>query len=162
MLGNFTYHNPTKLIFGTDAMGRPGRRSSGTTAPRSQLIYGGGSIKRNGIYDQVMAALEAAGKDRRGGCGRHAQPPRSRSSREGVALARENHVDFLLAVGGGSCVDYAKAVGGPRQNLPADVDPWQTYWVDFDEPAGPTLDVLPVGSVLTMVGHRLGDETAAR
>ena len=61
MLGNFTYHNPTKLIFGKDAM----TSLAGELAaygPVVQLVYGGGSIKRNGIYDQVMEALAAAGK----------------------------------------------------------------------------------------------------
>ena len=154
MLGNFTYHNPTKLIFGTDAMGALATELR-NYGPTVQLIYGGGSIKRNGIYDQVMAALEAAGKTVVEDAGVMPNPTVEKL-REGVALARENHVDFLLAVGGGSCVDYAKAVA-VSANLPADVDPWQTYWVDFDEPAA-DLDVLPVGSVLTMVGHRLGDE----
>ena len=88
----------------------PWRRSSGNYGPTTvQLIYGGGSIKRNGIYDQVMAALEAAGKTVVEDAGVMPNPTVEKL-REGVALARENHVDFLLAVGGGSCVDYAKAV----------------------------------------------------
>ena len=61
MLGNFTYHNPTKLIFGKDAMDAlVGELAA--YGPTVQLVYGGGSIKRNGIYDQVIAALAAAGK----------------------------------------------------------------------------------------------------
>ena len=97
----------------------------------------------------MIAALEAAGKTVVEDAGVMPNPTVEKLH-EGVAIARENHVDLILAVGGGSCVDYAKAVA-VSTNLPADVDPWQKYWVDFDEPAA-DLDVIPVGSVLTMVG----------
>lgn len=148
MLGNFTYQNPTKLIFGTDAMAMLADELK-QYGPVVQLVYGGGSIKKNGIYDQVTAALEAAGKtvveD-----GDVMPNPTVEKLYKGVRIARENHVDFILAVGGGSCIDYAKGVA-VSVNLPEDVDPWQKYWVDFDEPAA-DLDIIPVGSVLTMVG----------
>ncbi|WP_308622928.1 iron-containing alcohol dehydrogenase [uncultured Enorma sp.] len=148
MLGNFTYQNPTKLIFGTDAMAMLADELK-QYGPVVQLVYGGGSIKKNGIYDQVTAALEAAGKTvvEDGGV---MPNPTVEKLYEGVRIARENHVDFILAVGGGSCIDYAKGVA-VSVNLPEDVDPWQKYWVDFDEPAA-DLDIIPVGSVLTMVG----------
>lgn len=148
MLGNFTYQNPTKLIFGTDAMAMLADELK-QYGPVVQLVYGGGSIKKNGIYDQVTAALEAAGKTvvEDGGV---MPNPTVEKLYEGVRVARENHVDFILAVGGGSCIDYAKGVA-VSVNLPEDVDPWQKYWVDFDEPAA-DLDIIPVGSVLTMVG----------
>ena len=148
MLGNFTYHNPTKLIFGKDAMGALATELA-AYGPTVQLVYGGGSIKKNGIYDQVVAALEAAGKTVVEDAGVMPNPTVEKLY-EGVAIARENHVDLILSVGGGSCIDYAKGVA-VSANLPADVDPWQKYWVDFDEPAA-DLDVIPVGSVLTMVG----------
>ena len=146
MLGNFTYHNPTKLIFGKDAMGALAGELA-AYGPVVQLVYGGGSIKRNGIYDQVMEALAAAGKTVVEDAGVMPNPTVEKL-REGVAIARENHVDLILAVGGGSCIDYAKGVA-VSVNLPEGVDPWQKYWVDFDEP---TCEVVPVGSVLTMVG----------
>lgn len=148
MLGNFTYQNPTKLIFGTDAMAMLADELK-QYGPVVQLVYGGGSIKKNGIYDQVTTALEAAGKTvvEDGGV---MPNPTVEKLYEGVRIARENHVDFILAVGGGSCIDYAKGVA-VSVNLPEDVDPWQKYWVDFDEPAA-DLDIIPVGSVLTMVG----------
>ena len=146
MLGNFTYHNPTPLIFGKDAMGALAGELA-AYGPVVQLVYGGGSIKRNGIYDQVMEALAAAGKTVVEDAGVMPNPTVEKL-REGVAIARENHVDLILAVGGGSCIDYAKGVA-VSVNLPEDVDPWQKYWVDFDEP---TCEVVPVGSVLTMVG----------
>ena len=146
MLGDFTYHNPTKLIFGKDAMAALADELR-AYGPMVQLVYGGGSIKRNGIYDQVMAALADAGKTVVEDAGVMPNPTVEKL-REGVAIARENHVDLILAVGGGSCIDYAKAVA-VSANLPEGVDPWQKYWVDFDEP---TCEVVPVGSVLTMVG----------
>ena len=148
MLGDFTYHNPTKLIFGKDAMAALADELR-AYGPMVQLVYGGGSIKRNGIYDQVMAALADAGKTVVEDAGVMPNPTVEKL-REGVAIARENHVDLILAVGGGSCIDYAKGVA-VSANLPEDVDPWQKYWVDFDEPAA-DLEVVPVGSVLTMVG----------
>ncbi len=146
MLGNFTYHNPTKLIFGEDSMNALAEELK-SYGPTVQLVYGGGSIKRNGIYDQVIAALEAAGKTvvEDGGV---MPNPTVEKLNEGIAIARENNVDLILAVGGGSCIDYAKGVA-VSVNLPADRDPWQTYWVDFEEPTCP---VVPVGAVLTMVG----------
>ena len=148
MLGNFTYHNPTKLIFGADAM----TSLAGELAaygPVVQLVYGGGSIKRNGIYEAVTEALAAAGKTVVEDAGVMPNPTVEKL-REGARIARENDVDLILAVGGGSCIDYAKAVA-VSANLPEGVDPWQKYWVDFDEPAA-DLEVIPVGSVLTMVG----------
>ncbi len=146
MLGDFTYHNPTKLIFGTHALDAlVGELAA--YGPCVQLVYGGGSIKENGIYDQVISALAAAGKTvvEDGGV---MPNPTVEKLNEGVAIARENEVDLILAVGGGSCVDYAKAVA-VSANLPEGADPWQTYWVDFDEPTCP---IVPVGAVLTMVG----------
>ena len=148
MLGNFTYHNPTKLIFGKDALASLAAELApyGDTV---QLVYGGGSIRRFGIYDQVIDALRAAGK--------HivedssVMPnPTIEKLREGTRIARENDVDFILAVGGGSCVDYAKAVAVSK-NLPAGEDPWGVYFDRFEEPSADR-EIVPVGSVLTMVG----------
>lgn len=146
MLGDFTYHDPTKVHFGKNAMQALTDELShyGKTV---QLVYGGGSIKRTGIYDQVIAALEAAGKTVVEDAGVMPNPTIEKL-REGVALARENKIDFILAVGGGSCIDYAKAVS-VSVNLPADQDPWEVYYAQFQEP---TCEVVPVGAVLTMVG----------
>ena len=148
MLGNFTYHNPTKLIFGADAMASLAGELA-AYGPVVQLVYGGGSIKRNGIYEAVTEALAAAGKTVVEDAGVMPNPTVEKL-REGARIARENDVDLILAVGGGSCIDYAKAVA-VSANLPEGVDPWQKYWVDFDEPSA-DLEVIPVGSVLTMVG----------
>ena len=148
MLGNFTYHNPTKLIFGKDALASLAAELApyGDTV---QLVYGGGSIRRFGIYDQVIDALRAAGKHTVEDSGVMPNPTIEKL-REGTRIARENDVDFILAVGGGSCVDYAKAVAVSK-NLPAGEDPWDVYFDRFEEPSADR-EIVPVGSVLTMVG----------
>lgn len=148
MLGNFTYHNPTKLIFGKNALASLAAElaSYGDTV---QLVYGGGSIRRFGIYDQVIDVLRAAGKRIVEDSGVMPNPTIEKL-REGTRIARENDVDFILAVGGGSCVDYAKAVAVSK-NLPAGKDPWDVYFDRFEEPSADR-EIVPVGSVLTMVG----------
>ena len=144
MLGNFVYSNPTKLYFGEESLHYLNEElpKYGKTV---QLIYGSGSIKRNGIYDQVMDILKANNKVvvEDGGV---MPNPTVEKLMEGVRIARENQVDFLLAVGGGSCCDYAKAVS---VSVHCDEDPWEKYYIRFEEPACP---IVPVGCVLTMVG----------
>ena len=144
MLGNFTYENPTKIIFGPDSMDALSKELA-NYGERVQLIYGGGSIKKNGIYEQVIDALNNAGKTVVEDAGVMPNPTIEKL-REGVKIARDNNVDFLLAVGGGSCVDYAKAVA---VSVNCEEDPWEKYFINFEEP---TCEILPVGSVLTMVG----------
>lgn len=144
MLGDFTYCNPTRVHFGKHALSALTEELAkyGQTV---QLIYGGGSIKRNGIYDQVVAALKAAGKTVVEDAGVMPNPTVDKL-REGVKIAREHNVDFLLAVGGGSCADYAKAIS---VSVNCDDDPWEKYFVRFEEP---TCELVPVGVVLTMAG----------
>ena len=138
------YHNPTKLYFGENALDYL-QEELPKYGKNVQLIYGGGSIKKNGIYDSVVAILKQNGKEifEDGGV---MPNPTVDKLREGVRIARENHVDLLLAVGGGSCCDYAKAVS---VSVHSDEDPWEKYYLRFEEP---TCEILPVGCVLTMVG----------
>ena len=144
MLGNFSYKNATKLYFGDDSL-----RYLNDELPRFgkmvQLIYGGGSIKKNGIYDAVMEILKANGKVivEDGGV---MPNPTSDKLREGVKLARENKVDLLLAVGGGSCCDYAKAVSVSAY---CGDDPWEKYFIRYEET---DCEIIPVGCILTMAG----------
>ena len=144
MLGNFSYCNPTKLYFGEDALD-----SLSAELPKYGknvvLIYGGGSIKKNGIYDEVVKLLAAGGKNVAEISGVMPNPTVDKLY-EGVEIARKHRADFLLAVGGGSVCDYAKAVS-VSVNCPE--DPWEKYYVRFEEPSCQTL---PVGCVLTMVG----------
>ena len=144
MLGNFSYHNATKLYFGEDSLEFLNEELP-KYGEKVQLIYGGGSVKRNGIYDAVVNILKANGKTvvEDGGV---MPNPTAEKLREGVKIARENHVDLLLAVGGGSCCDYAKAVS---VSVYCDDDPWDKYFARFEEP---DCEILPVGCVLTMAG----------
>ena len=119
MLGNFTYHNPTKLIFGKDAL--TSLAAELTPYNTIQLVYGGGSIRRFGIYNQVIETLRAEGKTIVEDSGVMPNPTIEKL-REGAQIARDNDIDFILAVGGGSCVDYAKAVAVSK-DLPAGEDP---------------------------------------
>ena len=144
MLGNFTYYNPTKLIFGKDAM-KLLVAELVQYGPRVLLSYGGGSIKRNGIYDQVIEALRIAGKQVFEDPGVMPNPTIGKLY-EGARLARENNVDLILAVGGGSVVDYAKGVAASAW---CKQDPWSKYYLKDENP---DCRLIPVGCVLTMVG----------
>lgn len=144
MLGNFTYCNPTKLFFGKGALENI-RTELDKYGSRVMLVYGGGSIKRNGIYDQVVRVLAETGKQVAEISGVMPNPTVDKL-REGIALARQHKADFILAVGGGSCCDYAKALA---VSIHCEENPWEKYFVKFEEPSCP---IVPVGCVLTMVG----------
>jgi len=146
MLGNFIYDNPTKLYFGDEAQKNLADALKGF-GNKVLLTYGGGSIKRNGIYDDVLAALKAAGKEVIELPGVMPNPTVDKLN-EGRKIARDNNVDFILAVGGGSTIDYAKAVSVSAWY---DGDAWERFWVNQDDPkAGER--IIPVGAVLTMAG----------
>lgn len=144
MLGNFTYCNPTKLYFGGGSVASL-RDELPKYGPNIVLVYGGGSIKTNGIYDQVTAILKDCGKNVAEISGVMPNPTLPKVL-EGVEICRRHRADFLLAVGGGSVCDYTKAVAA---SVHCEEDPWQKYFVRFEEPACP---VVPLGCVLTMVG----------
>lgn len=144
MKGNFTYCNPTRLHFGEDAMNYLVQELK-AFGPVVMLSYGGGSIKKNGIYDAVAAALKEAGKTVVEDSGVMPNPTYEKVL-EGCRKVRDNKVDLILAVGGGSTIDYAKAVSASAY---CQEDPWQKYWVNQESPACKTI---PVGTVLTMVG----------
>jgi alcohol dehydrogenase YqhD (iron-dependent ADH family) len=144
MLGNFTYCNPTKLYFGENALDY-----LNTELPQYGdnvvLIYGGGSIKKNGIYDKVIEILKNNNKNVAEISGVMPNPTLEKLY-EGIDTARKHQADLLLAVGGGSVCDYAKAVS---VSVHCEDDPWEKYYLRFEEPDCKTL---PVGCVLTMVG----------
>ena len=146
MLGNFIYSNPTKLYFGDEAQKNLVEALSGF-GKKVMLTYGGGSIKRNGVYDDVIAALTAAGKEVLELSGVMPNPTVDKLI-EGCKVARENNVDFILAVGGGSTIDYAKAVSVSAWY---DGDAWERFWVKQEDPK-PGERIIPVGAVLTMAG----------
>ena len=144
MLGNFTYCNPTRLYFGEDSLSNLSTELK-KYGQNVVLIYGGGSIKKNGIYDEVMTILKEEGKNVAEVAGVMPNPTLEKLY-EGVAIARNHKVDLLLAVGGGSVCDYAKAVS---VSVNCEEDPWEKYYLKFEEPA---CEIIPVGCVLTMVG----------
>ncbi len=144
MLGNFTYHNPTKLYFGKDAVDSL-KGELKNYGDNVLLVYGGGSIKKNGIYDRISAILKECGKNVAEVAGVMPNPT-SDKLKEGVKIAKDHKTDFILAVGGGSVCDYSKAVS---VSVHCDDDPWDKYFVSFEEPS---CEIVPVGCVLTMAG----------
>lgn len=144
MLGNFSFCNPTKLYFGDESL-----NYLNTELPKYGknvvLIYGGGSIKKNGIYDDVIRILNENGKNVAEIPGVMPNPTVDKLY-EGVEIARKHQADLLLAAGGGSVCDYTKAVS---VSVNCEEDPWEKYYLRFEEPS---CETLPVGCVLTMVG----------
>lgn len=144
MLGNFTYSNPTKLYFGENALDNLGSELK-NYGKNVLFCYGGGSIKKNGIYDKVVAILNECGKEiiEDGGV---MPNPTSEKLIDGCKKAREGKADFILAVGGGSVCDYAKAVS---VSVHCNEDPWDKYYLRMEDVDN---EIIPVGCVLTMVG----------
>lgn len=144
MLGNFSYCNPTKLYFGDDSL-----KYLNTELPKYGknvvLVYGKDSIKKNGIYDEVVSILKESGKNIAEISGVMPNPTLKKLY-EGIEIARKHNADLLLAVGGGSVCDYCKAVS---VSVNCDEDPWEKYYINFEEPS---CKIVPVGCVLTMVG----------
>ncbi len=144
MLGNFVYSNPTKLYFGENALDNLHTELQ-QYGKNVLLVYGGGSIKKNGIYEKVVDILHASGKEIVEDAGVMPNPTVEKLY-EGCKRAREGKVDLILAVGGGSVCDYAKAVSVSAW---CEEDPWDKYYLRMEEPDN---RILPVGCILTMVG----------
>ena len=144
MLKDFTYYNPTRIHFGKTALDR----LSGELANyggKVLLVYGKGSVKKIGLYDNVVKILRDAGKTvvELGGIKPN---PTYAQMMEGARLVRENKVDLILAVGGGSVIDCAKGISVSAY---CKGDPWQRYWVNFEAVDN---EIVPVGGILTMAG----------
>ena len=144
MLGNFSYCNPTRLYFGKDALEGLNKELP-KYGKNVVLIYGGGSIKKNGIYDKVTEILKANGKTVTEDGGVMPNPTVEKLY-EGCEIAKKAKADLLLAVGGGSVCDYAKAVSVSTY---CKEDPWEKYYMRFEDVDN---EIIPVGCVLTMVG----------
>lgn len=144
MNGDFEFFNPTQVFFGKHAMENlPGLLSM--YGDSVLLAYGGGSIKENGVYEQAMEILSACGKRVTEFSGIMPNPTYAKVL-EGGRLARECGADLILAVGGGSVMDCAKAVAIAAVE---DGDLWTKYWLEKQEP---DCCPLPVGAIVTMVG----------
>ena len=141
---DFNYYNPTKIYFGKTALDNllPELKNYGENV---LLMYGKGSVKKSGLYDQIKDILGKAGKKVTELAGIKSNPSYSQLL-EGARLVRENNVDLILAVGGGSVIDCAKGISVSAY---CDGDPWEKYWINFEPVEN---KIVPVGSVLTMAG----------
>lgn len=144
MLGNFTYSNPTKLYFGDKALENL-KTELNNYGQNIMLVYGGGSIKKNGIYQQVIDILKECNKTVFEDPGVMPNPTVEKLY-EGCKIAKDNNVDLILAVGGGSVCDYSKAVSVSAY---CEEDPWDKYYLRMEDVSN---KIIPVGCVLTMVG----------
>lgn len=141
---DFTYHNPTKIYFGRNALDN----LSGELANYGEtvlLVYGKASIKKIGLYDKVLQILKDCGKRVVELAGIKSNPTYAQLL-EGARLVRENNADLILAVGGGSVIDCAKGISVSAY---CEGDPWQRYWVDGEAVSN---KIVPVASILTMAG----------
>ncbi len=138
---NFVFHNPTKIIFGHDTIGQIGQEVAASGCRRVLLVYGSGSIKENGVYDTVTASLASSGITTREHPGVRSNPVLSHV-RAGIALARKEQVDAVVAVGGGSVLDSAKAICAGAL---VEHDVWQ-----FFKGKKPIRRALPLFTVLTL------------
>lgn len=144
-MNNFIYENSTKVFFGKGCVKEYLSCWAGKYGERVLLAYGGGSIKKNGIYQEVVEILEKAGKTVIEFSGIMANPTYEKVL-EGAKLARENHADWILGVGGGSVMDCCKAVSLAAVSKK---DVWHEYW---EKPGIIDFEPLPLGVIVTVAG----------
>jgi len=144
MLGNFVYYNPTKLYFGKDSLNYLNDELP-KYGKNVLLVYGKGSIKKIGLYDNIVKILKDNGKEIFEDAGVMPNPTLEKLY-EGCKLVRDNNIDLILAVGGGSVCDYAKGVSASAY---CEEDPWEKYYIRSEKVNN---KIIPVGCVLTMVG----------
>ena len=143
-MNNFTFENKTTVFFGKGSVAESLPALLGSYGKNVLLAYGGGSIKNNGVYDEVAGILEAAGKNVTEFSGIMSNPTYAKVQ-EGAALARENDVDLILAVGGGSVSDCCKAVSAQAK---LDEDLWELENVKHGAPGG----LIPLVTIVTVFG----------
>ncbi len=141
---NFVYEYATKVYFGEGAVKEHLKTALSAYGENVMLAYGGGSVKANGIYDEITTILKEAGKKVTDFSGIMSNPTYAKVQ-EGAALAKENHIDFILAVGGGSVIDCCKIVAAQAKT---EDDIWK---MEMEEHRFPTA-VLPMGAVVTASG----------
>ena len=141
---DFTFQNPTRIYFGRSAMNHLADELK-KFGPNILLVYGKNSIKKMGLYDQVIRTLKECGKNVVELPGINSNPRYSQLL-EGARLVREHHVDLILAVGGGSVIDCSKGIA---MSAYCEGDPWTRYWENGEDVDNP---VVPVASILTMTG----------
>lgn len=140
----FVYEYPTNVYFGAGAAKEHLAQALAPYGPTVMLAYGGGSVKKNGIYDEVKSILEEAGKKVFDFSGIMSNPTYAKVQ-EGARLAKEQKVDFILAIGGGSVIDCCKIVAAQAKT---DSDLWKMEMEQHQFPA----DVIPMGAIVTASG----------
>ncbi len=140
-MNDFTYYNPVRIHFGAEAVNCLPEELA-KYGQNVLLTYGGGSIKRTGLYERVMKILADAGKTVFELSGIMPNP-RTEKVYEGIEICRAHHIDFILAVGGGSTIDCSKAIA---VGAPADGDFWQKFYINWE----PAQTGIPLGVILTI------------
>ena len=143
-MNKFTYSYPVKAYFGENAASDNLPNELAKVGPNILLAYGGGSVKKNGIYDELLGLLKGSGKIVTEFSGIMSNPTYEKV-REGAKLARENDIDFILAVGGGSVIDCCKIVSAQTK---LDKDIWELEYTDHKQPT----EFIPMGAVVTAFG----------
>ena len=143
-MNNFTFSYPTKVYFGEKSAKQALEAELGKYGENVMLAYGGGSVKKNGIYDEIKNLLEEAGKKIVDFSGIMSNPT-YKKVQEGAALAREEHIDFILAVGGGSVIDCCKVISAQAV---LDEDIWDMEYGRGKFPAAG----IPMGAIVTASG----------
>lgn len=140
----FVYEYATKVYFGEGTAKEHLAAAVSAYGPHVMLAYGGGSVKKNGIYDEVKSILEGAGKEVTDFSGIMSNPTYAKVQ-EGAQLAKKEHIDFILAVGGGSVIDCCKIVAAQAKT---DKDLWEMEMTDHQFPS----EVIPMGAIVTASG----------
>ena len=143
-MNKFTYSYPTKVYFGQKIVKKAFDEELPKVGKTIMLAYGGGSIKENGIYDEMITLLKKAGKEIVEFYGIMPNPTYAKVQ-EGAALVRERRVDFILAVGGGSVIDCCKIIAAQAKN---EEDIWNMEFIQRKLPA----DAIPLGAIVTASG----------
>ena len=141
---DFTFENPTRIHFGRTAMEHLPEELN-RYGKNILLVYGRNSIKSNGIYDAVMAALKATDKAVFELQGIKSNPSYTQVL-AGAKIVEDKNIDLILAVGGGSVIDCSKGIAAAAN---CQGDPWQRYWMQGEKVEHP---VVPIGTILTMTG----------
>lgn len=144
MLFDFTYYNPTKIYFGKESLNNLSKELE-NYGPNVLLVYGKNSIKKIGLYDEIIKILNSCNKNIFELSGIKPNPTYDQLL-EGAKMVKENNIDLILAVGGGSVIDCSKGISVSAY---CNEDPWKKYWINKENVSN---KIVPVGTILTMCG----------
>lgn len=143
-MNNFNFQYPVRQHFGKGCAENAIKEEMKRVGKRVLLAYGGGSLKRTGLYNKIKTWLEESGKEVVDFGGIMSNPTYAKV-KEGARIVREEHIDFILAVGGGSVIDCCKIVSSQAK---MDVDAWDDWYVGHNLPK----EFVPMGAVVTASG----------